>query len=176
MRSIQKSTCTLHHAWVWSIPATSPNYVNLEGSFELADEWLTYIWASLETQELYLPVKRNETWSFSIAAPPHYMQEWAMTIEPYSKATEDYLASHLGNEYYWTNGVFFTQKETHSASDTDDEVATYVKASMAMFDNNAAMMKQAAEAGGLTNGYKIIWRNLRATEAGSDYEYEVKMN
>ena len=99
MRSIQKSTCTLHHAWVWSIPATSPNYVNLEGSFELADEWLTYIWASLETQEVYLPVKRNETWSFSIAAPPHYMQEWAMTIEPYSKATEDSLASHLGHEY-----------------------------------------------------------------------------
>ena len=180
VRNILKSTCTVHHAWVWSIPASDNGYVNLQGTFELADEWLTYFWGSLYTEEVYLPVKRKETWTYQISTPPQYKQEWSMRVEPYSSAIEDYLTSHLGANYYWTNGVFCTEKANHSASDTDDEISLFVKASKDLFDNNLDLMKQAGIAGQqagdpITDGYKIIWRNLKSTEPGDDFEYEVKL-
>ena len=95
-----------------------------------------------------------------------------MTVEPVSAALEDFLSNHLGTDYYWTNAVFFSEKENHTAGDTDDEISAYVKASKEMFDNNPELMKQAAEAAGI-DSYTIKWNNLQGPE-DSNFVYEVK--
>ena len=98
-----------------------------------------------------------------------------MTMEPYSKDTEEYLISRLGADYYWTNSYFFTQKEGHTSGDKDDEIATYVAASKDLFDKNLDIMKQAATIGGLNNGYTIRWKDLLGNSEDSDFVYVVKL-
>lgn len=173
-RSIQTNTCTLHQAWVWKIPSSGPGKVKLEGTFDVADEWLSYWLYGFETTEVYLQVKNVQTWSYEIATPPQYKQEWSMTIKPYNKGVEDYLISHLGGDYYWGKSTFFSLKQQHTAADTDDEISAYVAGSKAMFDKNPDLMKQAAEAGGVTDGFTIVWQNLTGPSEDG-FEYEVKL-
>ena len=47
-------------------------------------------------------------------------------------------------------------------------------ASKDLFDKNPDIMKKAAEAGGLTSGYTIIWQNLNGPD-DSNFTYEVKL-
>jgi len=171
-KNILKNTCTLHHAWVWSIPSQD-NVVHLNGSLSAYDEWVTYWQSSYETHELYFGPGIEAAWSFDIAAPPHYKQEWSMTVEPANQAVEDYLSSHLGKDYFWTNAVFFTQKETHTDADTDDEIANYVALSKQYFDNNPNIMQLAAQAGGITDHYTIHWHDLKSTSDTPAFSYEV---
>ena len=98
-----------------------------------------------------------------------------MTLDPVSEDAENYLINHLGADYYWTNSYFFTQKQDHTSADTDDEISAYVAASKDLFDKNPDIMKKAAEAGGLTTGYTIIWQNLNGPE-DSNFTYEVKLS
>ena len=170
-KNILKNTCTLHHAWVWSIPSQD-NVVHLNGSLSAYDEWVTYWQSSYETHELYFGPGIEAAWSFDIAAPPHYKQEWSMTVEPANQAVEDYLAAHLGKDYFWSNAVFFTQKETHTDADTDDEIANYVALSKQYFDNNPDIMQLAAQAGGITDHYTIHWHDLK-TAGNPAFSYEV---
>lgn len=173
-KNILKNTCTLHHAWVWSIPSQD-NVVHLNGSLSAYDEWVTYWESPYETHELYFGPGIEAAWSFDIAAPPHYKQEWSMTVEPANQAVEDYLAEHLGKDYFWSNAVFFTQKESHTDGDTDDEIANYVALSKQYFDNNPDIMQLAAQAGGITDHYTIHWHDLKS--AGTpDFSYEVTVN
>lgn len=172
--SILKNTCTLHQAWIWSVPAFGKGVVHLEGNFNAKDEWVTLWWGNWETHEVYFGPDVTSTWTYDIVTPPQYKQQWAMTMEPYSKDTEDYLISHLGADYYWTNSYFFTQKKDHTSADKDDEISVYVAASKDLFDKNPDIMKQAATVGGLTNGYTIRWKNLDGSE-DSGFTYEVKL-
>jgi hypothetical protein len=174
-KNILKNTCTLHHAWVWSIPSQD-NVVHLNGSLSAYDEWVTYWQSSYETHELYFGPGIEAAWSFDIAAPPHYKQEWSMTVEPANQAVEDYLAAHLGKDYFWSNAVFFTQKETHTDGDTDDEIANYVTQSKQYFDNNPDIMQLAAQAGGITDHYTIHWHDLKSTSDTPAFSYEVTVN
>ena len=64
--------------------------------------------------------------------------------------------------------------EEHTSTDKDDEISAYVAASMDLFDKNPDIMKKAAEAGGLTSGYTIIWQNLNGPD-DSNFAYEVKL-
>lgn len=173
-KNILKNTCTLHHAWVWSLPSQD-NVVHLNGSLSAYDEWVTYWESPYETHELYFGPGIEAAWSFDIAAPPHFKQEWSMTVEPANQAVEDYLAAHLGKDYFWSNAVFFTQKESHTDGDTDDEIANYVALSKQYFDNNPDIMQLAAQAGGITDHYTIHWHDLKS--AGTpDFSYEVTVN
>jgi hypothetical protein len=171
-RSILKNTCTLHQAWIWSVPSSGSGKVHLNGEFEVYDEWLTYYLTPYETHEVYFGPSGVSRGTYDITVPPQYQQQWAMTVEPVSAALEDFLSSHLGNDYYWTNAVFFCEKETHTPDDTDDEISAYVKASKDMFDSNPELMKQAAEAAGI-DSYTIKWNNLQGPE-DSNFVYEVK--
>jgi len=171
--SILKNTCTLHQAWIWSVPAFGKGVVHLNGNFQATDEWLSIIEDIAETHEVYFGTGIETNWTYDIVTPPQYKQQWAMTMDPYSKDAEDYLISRLGADYYWTNSYFFTQKEEHTSADTDDEISAYVAASKALFDQNPDIMKEAATVGGLTNGYTVIWKNLNGPE-DSDFTYVVK--
>ena len=171
--SILKNTCTLHQAWIWSIPASGKGVVHLVGNFQATDEWLSIIEDIAETHEVYFGTGIETNWTYDIVTPPQYKQQWAMTMDPYSKDAEDYLISRLGADYYWTNSYFFTHKEEHTSADTDDEISAYVAASKALFDQNPDIMKEAATVGGLTNGYTVIWKNLNGPE-DSDFTYVVK--
>ena len=173
-RSILRNTCTLHHAWVWSVPSFGKGVVHLVGDYEAADEWLTYYTTEYETHEVYIPATNPQTWTYDITTPPQYKQQWTMFITPVNTAVEEYLVSHLGEQYYWPSGTFFTEKETHTDADTDDEISTYVKASKELFDKNLDIMKQAAEAGGLSGGYTISWKNVNSGKDEPDFTYEVK--
>lgn len=173
--SILKNTCTLHQAWIWSVPAFGKGVVHLEGNFNAKDEWVTLWWGNWETHEIYFGPDVTSTWTYDIVTPPQYKQQWAMTMDPYSKDTEEYLISRLGADYYWTNSYFFTQKEGHTSGDKDDEIATYVAASKDLFDKNLDIMKQAATIGGLNNGYTIRWKDLLGNSDDSDFVYVVKL-
>ena len=144
------------------------------GDYEAADEWLTYYTTEYETHEVYIPATNPQTWTYDITTPPQYKQQWTMFITPVNTAVEEYLVSHLGEQYYWPSGTFFTEKETHTDADTDDEISTYVKASKELFDKNLDIMKQAAEAGGLSGGYTISWKNVNSGKDEPDFTYEVK--
>jgi hypothetical protein len=172
--SILKNTCTLHQAWIWSIPASGKGVVHLVGNFQATDEWLSIIEDIAETHEVYFGPDLTTNWTYDIVTPPQYKQQWSMTLEPVSEAAENYLINHLGADYYWTNSYFFTQKEEHTSSDKDDEISAYVAASKDLFDKNPDIMKKAAEAGGLTSGYTIIWQNLNGPD-DSNFTYEVKL-
>ena len=149
--------------------------MHLNGSLSAYDEWVTYWESPYETHELYFGPGIEAAWSFDIAAPPHFKQEWSMTVEPANQAVEDYLAAHLGKDYFWSNAVFFTQKESHTDGDTDDEIANYVALSKQYFDNNPDIMQLAAQAGGITDHYTIHWHDLKS--AGTpDFSYEVTVN
>ena len=98
-----------------------------------------------------------------------------MTISPYNAAVEDYLISHLGTDYYFSKSAFFTEKEQHTSADTDDEISAYVAIPKTMFDNNPDIMRQAAEAGGITSGgYTILWQNLTGPD-DANFSYEVNL-
>ena len=172
--SILKNTCTLHQAWIWSIPASGKGVVHLVGNFQATDEWLSIIEDIAETHEVYFGPDLTTNWTYDIVTPPQYKQQWSMTLEPVSEAAENYLINHLGADYYWTNSYFFTQKEEHTSTDKDDEISAYVAASKDLFDKNPDIMKKAAEAGGLTSGYTIIWQNLNGPD-DSNFTYEVKL-
>ena len=171
-KGILKNTCTLHHAWVWSV-SSQDTIVHLNGSLSANDEWVTYWESPYETHELYFGPGINATWSFDIAAPPHFKQEWSMTVDPANQAVEDYLSAHLGKDYFWTNAVFFTQKENHTDGDTDDEIANYVAQSKQYFDNNPDIMQLAAQAGGITDHYTILWHDLKSAGGNPAFSYEV---
>ena len=172
--SILKNTCTLHQAWIWSVPAFGEGVVHLNGNFKATDEWVTLWWGNWETHEIYFGPDLTTNWTYDIVTPPQYKQQWAMTLSPYSKDAEDYLISRLGTDYYWTNSYFFTHKEEHTSADKDDEISAYVAASKDLFDKNPDIMKEAATVGGLTSGYTVIWKNLNGPE-DSDFTYEVKL-
>ena len=173
--SILKNTCTLHQAWIWSVPAFGQGVVHLNGNFQATDEWLSIIEDIAETHEVYFGTGIETNWTYDIVVPPQYKQQWAMTMDPYSKDTEEYLISRLGADYYWTNSYFFTQKEEHTSGDKDDEIAAYVAASKDLFDKNLDIMKQAATIGGLNNGYTIRWKDLLGNSEDSDFVYVVKL-
>jgi len=173
--SILKNTCTLHQAWIWSVPAFGQGVVHLNGNFQATDEWLSIIEDIAETHEVYFGTGIETNWTYDIVVPPQYKQQWAMTMDPYSKDTEEYLISRLGADYYWTNSYFFTQKEEHTSGDKDDEIAAYVAASKDLFDKNIEIMKQAATIGGLNNGYTIRWIDLLGNSEDSDFVYVVKL-
>lgn len=173
--SILKNTCTLHQAWIWSVPAFGQGVVHLNGNFQATDEWLSIIEDIAETHEVYFGTGIETNWTYDIVVPPQYKQQWAMTMDPYSKDTEEYLISRLGADYYWTNSYFFTQKEEHTSGDKDDEISAYVAASKDLFDKNLDIMKQAATIGGLNNGYTIRWKDLLGNSEDSDFVYVVKL-
>lgn len=173
-KDILKNTCTLHHAWVWSLPSAD-TVVHLEGYMGASDEWVTYWETEFETHELYFGPGTESVWVFDIMAPPHFKQEWAMTVDPANQAVEDYLSTHLGTDYFWPNGVFFTQKETHTDTDTNDEIANYVALSKQYFDNNPEIMRLAAQAGGITDHYTILWHDLRSIGGQPAFSYEVNI-
>lgn len=171
--SILKNTCTLHQAWIWSVPAFGKGVVHLEGNFQATDQWLSIIEEIMETQEVYFGTGITPNWVYDIDTPPQYKQEWSMTVEDPNPAVEDYLMQHLGEDYYWTKAVFFTEKENHTVGDKNDEISTYVATSKTIFDQNIDIMQQAAKAGGV-NGYTIRWKNLNGPE-DDDFVYEVKL-
>ena len=172
--SILKNTCTLHQAWIWSVPAFGQGVVHLNGNFQATDEWLSIIEDIAETHEVYFGPDLTTNWTYDIVTPPQYKQQWSMTLEPVSEAAENDLINHLGADYYWTNSYFFTQKEEHTSTDKDDEISAYVAVSKDLFDKNPDIMKEAATVGGLTSGYTIIWKNLDGPE-DSNFTYEVKL-
>lgn len=79
------------------------------------------------------------------SCPARFKQEWVMTVEPANKAVEDYLASHLKNDFI-KNGTIWTRQEKHTAADTKDEISAWVAKSKGIFDKSKTVLKAAAEA------------------------------
>ncbi|MBQ3440019.1 MAG: hypothetical protein IJG35_08580 [Bacteroidales bacterium] len=168
---IQTNTCTVEHAWVWSV-ATTAETVNLTTSFKLVDEWLTYDRHRLSCTEYYIPHTLEKTFKSVVNCPPRHKQEWVMTVEPTNMQTEAYLKDHLKN-YFLSNFTLCTRKATHAAQDSADEISAFVAESKGVFDKNQSVMKQAAEAGKIS-GYTIRWHNVKVAGNDDDFTYEVK--
>lgn len=75
--SILKNTCTLHQAWIWSVPAFGEGVVHLEGNFKATDEWVTLWWGNWETHEIYFGPDLTTNWTYDIVVPPQYKQQWS---------------------------------------------------------------------------------------------------
>lgn len=174
IKDISIKTCTVQHAWVWSVETTANN-VTLNTVFKSVDEWLTYEEFAAKCYEHYIPLPCEHKFKSAINCPPRNKQEWAMTIEPANSKTEAYLAQKLP-QYFWHNNVFFTRKENHLKDDTKDEISAWVQKSKAIFDKNSSILKGAAQEGGLTDKYIIRWHQTNGTGGqDNDFTYEVKL-
>ncbi len=174
IKDISIKTCTVQHAWVWSVETTANN-VTLNTVFKSVDEWLTYEEFAAKCYEHYIPLPCEHKFKSAINCPPRNKQEWAMTIEPANSKTEAYLAQKLP-QYFWHNNVFFTRKENHLKADTKDEISAWVQKSKAIFDKNSSILKGAAQEGGLTDKYIIRWHQTNGTGGqDNDFTYEVKL-
>ena len=170
-RAIQTTTCTLEHAWVWSV-ASEANTVNLKTHIRLSDEWLTYDDHRSMCKEYYIPCWLDQTFKSLVNCPPRKTQEWTMTVSPANMQVEAYLKEHL-KDYFIPNFKLFTRKAEHKAADTSDEISVFVKKSQEVFKKNATVMKQAAEYGKVSE-YTIRWHNLNVAGTEDDFTYTVK--
>ena len=170
-RAIQTTTCTLEHAWVWSV-ASEANTINLKTHVRLSDEWLTYDDHRSMCKEYYIPCWLDQTFKSVVNCPPRKTQEWTMTVSPANMQVEAYLKEHL-KDYFIPNFKLFTRKAEHKAADTSDEISVFVKKSQEVFKKNATVMKQAAEYGKVSE-YTIRWHNLNVAGTDNDFTYTVK--
>ena len=170
-RSIQTSTCTVEHAWVWSV-ATQAENINLSTKYKLEDEWLSYAPEKFRTLDVYFPNKEEKTFKSVISCPPRNTQEWSMTVTPTNTAVESYLKEHL-KDYFIPNFKLYTRKPTHAKDDTKDEISAFVAKSKDIFSKNQNIMKQAAENGKISS-YTIRWHNVNVQGSDADFTYEFK--
>lgn len=170
-RAIQTTTCTVEHAWVWSV-ASEANTINLKTHIRLSDEWLSYDDHRSMCTEYYIPCWLDQTFKSVVNCPPRKTQEWTMTVSPANMQVEAYLKEHL-KDYFIPNFKLFTRKAEHKASDTADEISVFVKKSQEVFNKNATVMKQAAEYGKVSE-YTIRWHNLNVAGTEDDFTYTVK--
>ena len=174
IKDISITTCTVQHAWVWSVETTANN-VTLNTVFKSVDEWLTYEEFAAKCYEHYIPLPCEHKFKSAINCPPRNKQEWAMTIEPTNSKADAYLKQKLP-QYFWDNNVFFTRKENHLKADTKDEISAWVQKSKAIFDKNNSILKGAAQEGGITGNFTIRWHQTNGTGGNdNDFTYEVKL-
>ena len=170
-RAIQTTTCTVEHAWVWSV-ASEASTINLKTHVRLSDEWLTYDDHRSMCTEYYIPCWLDQTFKSVVNCPPRKTQEWTMTVSPANMQVEAYLKEHL-KDYFIPNFKLFTRKAEHKKSDTADEISVFVKKSQEVFQKNVTVMKQAAEYGKVSE-YTIRWHNLNVSGTEDDFTYTVK--
>ena len=174
IKDISINTCTVQHAWVWSVETTANN-VTLNTVFKSVDEWLTYEEFAAKCYEHYIPLPCEHKFKSAINCPPRNKQEWAMTIEPTNSKADAYLKQKLP-QYFWDNNVFFTRKENHLKADTKDEISAWVQKSKAIFDKNNSILKGAAQEGGITGNFTIRWHQTNGTGGtDNDFTYEAKI-
>lgn len=174
IKDISITTCTVQHAWVWSVETTANN-VTLNTVFKSVDEWLTYEEFAAKCHEHYISLPCEHKFKSAINCPPRNKQEWAMTIEPTNSKADAYLKQKLP-QYFWDNNVFFTRKENHLKADTKDEISAWVQKSKAIFDKNNSILKGAAQEGGITGSFTIRWHQTNGTGGtDNDFTYEVKL-
>lgn len=174
IKDISIQTCTVQHAWVWSVETTANN-VTLNTVFKSVDEWLTYEEFAAKCYEHYIPLPCEHKFKSAINCPPRNKQEWAMTIEPTNSKADAYLKQKLP-QYFWDNNVFFTRKENHLKADTKDEISAWVQKSKAIFDKNNSILKGAAQEGGITGNFTIRWHQTNGTGGtDNDFTYEAKI-
>ena len=174
IKDISITTCTVQHAWVWSVETTANN-VTLNTVFKSVDEWLTYEEFAAKCYEHYISLPCEHKFKSAINCPPRNKQEWAMTIEPTNSKADAYLKQKLP-QYFWDNNVFFTRKENHLKADTKDEISAWVQKSKAIFDKNNSILKGAAQEGGITGNFTIRWHQTNGTGGtDNDFTYEVKL-
>ncbi len=174
IKDISITTCTVQHAWVWSVETTANN-VTLNTVFKSVDEWLTYEEFAAKCHEHYISLPCEHKFKSAINCPPRNKQEWAMTIEPTNSKADAYLKQKLP-QYFWDNNVFFTRKENHLKADTKDEISAWVQKSKAIFDKNNSILKGAAQEGGITGNFTIRWHQTNGTGGtDNDFTYEVKL-
>ena len=174
IKDISITTCTVQHAWVWSVETTANN-VTLNTVFKSVDEWLTYEEFAAKCYEHYIPLPCEHKFKSAINCPPRNKQEWAMTIEPTNSKADAYLKQKLP-QYFWDNNVFFTRKENHLKADTKDEISAWVQKSKAIFDKNNSILKGAAQEGGITGNFTIRWHQTNGTGGtDNDFTYEAKI-
>lgn len=174
IKDISIQTCTVQHAWVWSVETTANN-VTLNTVFKSVDEWLTYEEFAAKCHEHYISLPCEHKFKSAINCPPRNKQEWAMTIEPTNSKADAYLKQKLP-QYFWDNNVFFTRKENHLKADTKDEISAWVQKSKAIFDKNNSILKGAAQEGGITGNFTIRWHQTNGTGGtDNDFTYEAKI-
>jgi hypothetical protein len=174
IKDISITTCTVQHAWVWSVETTANN-VTLNTVFKSVDEWLTYEEFAAKCYEHYISLPCEHKFKSAINCPPRNKQEWAMTIEPTNSKADAYLKQKLP-QYFWDNNVFFTRKENHLKADTKDEISAWVQKSKAIFDKNNSILKGAAQEGGITGNFTIRWHQTNGTGGtDNDFTYEAKI-
>ena len=171
---IATKTCTVQHAWVWSVQSDAAT-VQLNTQFYSVLEWLTYMGDA--RINLYAPMKKEYTFKSAVNCPPRFKQEWVMTVESANKDVEDFLASHLKNDFI-KNGTIWKRQEKHTAADTKDEISAWVAKSKAVFDKSKTVLKAAAETGNKSliwgaQPFKIRWQQVNGTgNAADDFIYE----
>ena len=173
-KDISMKTCTVAHAWVWEVK-TDASTVTLNTRFKSVDEWLTYYEFKMQANEVYLPVSHVHKFKSVVNCPARNKQEWTMTVEPANSRAEAYLASKLKNDFI-PNGILWTRKDKHTSADTNDEISICVAKSKSMFNRNKAILKGAAQEGGIEGSYTIRWHQANGTgDAADDFTYEVKL-
>lgn len=170
-KSILTSTCTLQHAWVWTVKGSNSSSVVITPHIMIRDRWLTYRMATLECIPKYIETGHATYASITVPCPPRYHQTWSMNVESKDvdanklKEIESFLASHL-DKYFMPTCVFSTVKPEHKRATgiaDSDEVAEFVSKCKQVFasTNGRELLREAGKRAGLSDkgSFTIVWRH-----------------
>ena len=170
-KSIQCSTCTLQHAWEWTVKGSSSSSVTLKASATLRDSYMAYSKGFLECIPHYVTFNNTISDNITIPCPPRYHQNWSMNVESKDvdasklKEIESFLTSHLG-QYFMPTCVFSTVKPEHKRATgvaDSDEVAVFVSKCKQAFASTSGreLLCEAGKRAGLSDkgSFTIVWRH-----------------
>ena len=187
-KSIQYSTCTLQHAWVWTVKGSSSSSVTLDAYATLRDRYMTYSKGFLKCIPHYITQFHSSREKITIPCPPRYHQNWSMNVESKDvdasklKEIESFLTSHLG-QYFMPTCVFSTVKPEHKRATgvaDSDEVAVFVSKCKQAFASTSGreLLREAGKRAGLSdNGsFTIVWRHTDLGVNSDREEFTFNMN
>ena len=170
-KSILTSTCTLQHAWVWTVKGSNSSSIVITPHIMIRDRWLTYRMATLECIPKYIETGHATYASITVPCPPRYHQTWSMNVESKDvdanklKEIESFLASHL-DKYFMPTCVFSTVKPEHKRATgiaDSDEVAEFVSKCKQVFASTSGreLLREAGKRAGLSDkgSFTIVWRH-----------------
>ncbi len=187
-KSILTSTCTLQHAWVWTVKGSTSSSVTIISTVSLQDRWLTYQIGRLECIPHYISQASTSNALFEIPCPPRHLQAWSMNVESDDvsadklKEIEAFLTAHFC-QYFMPSCVFSTVKAEHkrATSVTDcDEVSTYVNQCKEAYTSTSGreLLREAGKRAGIpdTGSFRIVWRHTDLGVNSDREEFTFNMN
>lgn len=187
-KSILTSTCTLQHAWVWTVKGSTSSSVSLISHISLIDNWLTYVIGKFECIPHYISQGRDDVRRITIPCPPRHLQTWSMNVESKDvdasklKEIESFLTSHLG-QYFMPTCVFSTVKPEHKRATgvaDSDEVAEFVSKCKQAFASTSGreLLREAGKRAGLSDkgSFTIVWRHTDLGVNSDREEFTFNMN